>query len=153
MRSYAPTPTNEVLALALHFFQDPQGNALSHVAIENRLATHVRTAALSCPSMGAKPITKHTLWHTTSMNLRHAGVDITIIAVWLGHEQTSTPTWQQKMPEWKRPDHQKSFPATTSQNPTPSHDSKASKYADKAPREPAPAKTNNHKVDITQTSA
>ncbi|PYI65500.1 hypothetical protein CVV68_18205 [Arthrobacter livingstonensis] len=28
--------------------------------------------------------------HTTAMNLLHAGVDITVIALWLGHEQTST---------------------------------------------------------------
>ena len=32
----------------------------------------------------------HTLRHTTAMNLLHAGVDITVIALWLGHEQTTT---------------------------------------------------------------
>ena len=32
----------------------------------------------------------HTLRHTTAMNLLHVGVDITVIALWLGHEQTST---------------------------------------------------------------
>ena len=71
-------------------FPGPQGNALSRDAIEHRLATHVRTATVSRPSMGAKHITMHTLRHTTAMNLLHAGVDITVIALWLGHEQTST---------------------------------------------------------------
>jgi hypothetical protein len=43
-------------------------------------------------------ITPHTLRHTAAMRLLHAGVDITVIALWLGHESprpprsTSTPT-------------------------------------------------------------
>lgn len=83
--------TNERNARAgTALFPGPQGNALSRDAIEHRLATHVRTATVSCSSMAAKHITMHTLRHTTAMNLLHAGVDITVIALWLGHEQTST---------------------------------------------------------------
>ena len=63
---------------------------MSRDAIEHRLAAHVRTATTSCPTMAGKHITTHTLRHTTAMNLLHAGVDITVIALWLGHEQTST---------------------------------------------------------------
>jgi len=37
-----------------------------------------------------KHVTMHTLRHTCAMNLLAAGVDITVIALWLGHEQTST---------------------------------------------------------------
>jgi len=71
-------------------FPGPHGNALSRDAIEHRLATHVRTAAETSPSLKGKHVTMHTLRHTTAMNLLHAGVDITVIALWLGHEQTST---------------------------------------------------------------
>jgi len=71
-------------------FPGPRGNPLSRDAIERRLAAHVRAAAESCPSMKGKHVTMHTLRHTTAMNLLHAGVDITVIALWLGHEQTST---------------------------------------------------------------
>lgn len=71
-------------------FPGPSGNALSRDAVEHRLTTHVRTAANSCPSLKPKHVTMHTLRHTTAMNLLHAGVDITVIALWLGHEQTST---------------------------------------------------------------
>lgn len=71
-------------------FPGPHGAPLSRDAIEHRLAAHVRTAATSCPTMAGKHITVHTLRHTTAMNLLHAGVDITVIALWLGHEQTST---------------------------------------------------------------
>ncbi|WP_314192304.1 tyrosine-type recombinase/integrase [uncultured Arthrobacter sp.] len=71
-------------------FPGPHGDALSRDAIERRLAIHIRTAAESCPSLRPKHVTMHTLRHTTAMNLLHAGVDITVIALWLGHEQTST---------------------------------------------------------------
>lgn len=71
-------------------FPGPHGNALSRDAIERRLAIHLRTASKTCPSLATKHITVHALRHTTAMNLLHAGVDITIIALWLGHEQTST---------------------------------------------------------------
>ena len=71
-------------------FPGPHGTPLSRDAIEHRLAAHVRTAARSCPTMSTKHVTMHTLRHTTAMNLLHAGVDITVIALWLGHEQTST---------------------------------------------------------------
>lgn len=71
-------------------FPGPRGGALSRDAIERRLATHIQTAAQTCPEIDAKHVTMHTLRHTTAMNLLHAGVDITVIALWLGHEQTST---------------------------------------------------------------
>lgn len=71
-------------------FPGPHGNPLSRDAIEHRLAIHVRTAAQACASLTGKHITMHTLRHTTAMNLLHAGVDLTVIALWLGHEQTST---------------------------------------------------------------
>jgi len=63
---------------------------LSPDAIERRLAHHVALAATTCPAIGAKRITMHTLRHTAAMRLLLAGNDITIIALWLGHEQIAT---------------------------------------------------------------
>ena len=40
--------------------------------------------------MTTKPITMHTLRHTAAMRLLLAGNDITVIALWLGHEQITT---------------------------------------------------------------
>lgn len=71
-------------------FPGPHGNALSRDAVEHRLKVHLRTAAKTAPSLEVKHVTMHTLRHTTAMNLLHAGVDISVIALWLGHEQTST---------------------------------------------------------------
>jgi integrase/recombinase XerD len=54
------------------------------------LVKHLATAEHACPSLHAKPISPHTLRHTAAMRLLHAGVDITVIALWLGHESTQT---------------------------------------------------------------
>ena len=46
--------------------------------------------AADCPSLTAKNVTAHTLRHTAAMRLLHAGVDTSVIALWLGHEQAET---------------------------------------------------------------
>lgn len=66
------------------------GSHLSRDAVERRLSRHAATAAASCPSLTRKKISPHTLRHTAAMRLLHAGVDISVIALWLGHEQTET---------------------------------------------------------------
>jgi site-specific recombinase XerD len=68
------------------------GQRLSRDAIEHRLALYVAKASQSCPSIGHKHVTAHTLRHTAAMRLLLAGVDTTVIALWLGHEQVSTTT-------------------------------------------------------------
>ncbi len=66
------------------------GTGLSRDAIERRLAHHVTLASSSCPAIKAKRVTIHTLRHTAAMRLLLAGNDVTVIALWLGHEQIST---------------------------------------------------------------
>jgi len=71
-------------------FPTTTGKRLSRDAIEHRLARHLAVATESCPSMKTKHITMHTLRHTAAMRLLLAGNDITVIALWLGHEQITT---------------------------------------------------------------
>jgi site-specific recombinase XerD len=71
-------------------FPTRTGRPLSRDALEHRLATHAATAAHACPSLREKTITPHVLRHTAAMRLLHAGVDTTVIALWLGHEQVET---------------------------------------------------------------
>jgi integrase/recombinase XerD len=71
-------------------FPSRTGARLSHDAIEHRLAQHLATARLACPSLRGKQITTHTLQQTCAMRLLEAGTDITVIALWLGHEQIGT---------------------------------------------------------------
>ena len=73
-------------------FPSTTGNHLSRDAIEHRLARHLETARRNCPTLQAKSVTMHTLRHTAAMRLLLAGNDITVIALWLGHEQVSTTT-------------------------------------------------------------
>lgn len=71
-------------------FPTTTGNHPSRDAIERRLAQAVARAQDNCPSIQAKRVTMHTLRHTAAMRLLLAGNDITVIALWLGHEQIST---------------------------------------------------------------
>jgi site-specific recombinase XerD len=71
-------------------FPGRNGTRLSRDAVERRLTLHATTAAARCPSLPGKKISPHILRHTAAMRLLHAGVDITVIALWLGHEQTDT---------------------------------------------------------------
>ena len=71
-------------------FPTRQGHHLSQDAIAKLLTKHATAAARSCPSIAAKTVTPHTLRHTAAMRLLHAGVDTTVIALWLGHESIET---------------------------------------------------------------
>lgn len=66
------------------------GKPLSRDAIERRLACHQRAATPNCPSLNIKRVTAHVLRHTAAMRLLEAGVDTTVIALWLGHERVDT---------------------------------------------------------------
>ncbi len=54
------------------------------------VANHARAAASLCPSLGAKTVSPHVLRHTCAMSLLAVGVDISVIALWLGHEGIET---------------------------------------------------------------
>ena len=71
-------------------FPNRTGGRLSRDAVERRLASHLATATEYCPSLKTKNVTAHTLRHTAAMRLLHAGVDTSVIALWLGHEQAGT---------------------------------------------------------------
>jgi site-specific recombinase XerD len=66
------------------------GGRISRSGIEDRLASAVATAIGSCPSLSGRRISPHTLRHTTAMHLLQSGVDVTVIALWLGHESPAT---------------------------------------------------------------
>jgi integrase/recombinase XerD len=75
---------------AMALFPGPRGQPLTRSAIEHLVTRHATTATASCPSLRDRHISPHTLRHTAAMQLLHAGVDITVIALWLGHESTET---------------------------------------------------------------
>ena len=75
-------------------FPGPSGQRLSRDAVERRVKLYHERASAGCPSLAAKHVTVHTLRHSAAMWLLLAGVDITVIALWLGHESlTSTQAY------------------------------------------------------------
>jgi integrase/recombinase XerD len=67
-------------------FPSRRGGALSRDAVELVVARHAETAKQRCPSLRTKTVTPHVLRHSCAMTLLHAGIDVTVIALWLGHE-------------------------------------------------------------------
>ena len=66
------------------------GGRLSRDAVERLVAKHAATAESTCPSVKEKNVTPHTLRHTAAMALLRGGVDTSVIALWLGHEDAET---------------------------------------------------------------
>jgi integrase/recombinase XerD len=65
-------------------------NRLSADSVQYLVKKHAANASIQCPSLKQKHVTPHVLRHTAAMELLSAGVDITVIAMWLGHESTQT---------------------------------------------------------------
>ncbi len=71
-------------------FPNRAGKPLSRSGVEYQLRVACRKAAKRHPALARRRISPHTLRHTTAMHLLQSGVDITVIALWLGHEDTAT---------------------------------------------------------------
>jgi len=71
-------------------FCSRRGGPLSRDAVERLVTKHAAAAARTCPALQAKKISPHVLRHTAAMSLLHAGADIAVIALWLGHESITT---------------------------------------------------------------
>ena len=76
--------------LTTPLFPNREGQPMTRSGVENRLTVAVRKAIEWCPTLKGKSVTPHTLRHTTAMHLLQSGVDITVIALWLGHESIET---------------------------------------------------------------
>jgi site-specific recombinase XerD len=71
-------------------FPNRHGQALSRSGIEERLQQAVAIGTRRCSSLSQKQVSPHTFRHTTAMHLLQAGVDVTVIALWLGHASPET---------------------------------------------------------------
>jgi integrase/recombinase XerD len=67
-----------------------RGTPLSRDALERRIAKYTAIAAESCPSLLEKKVSPHVLRHSAAMRLLSADVDTSVIALWMGHENTAT---------------------------------------------------------------
>lgn len=71
-------------------FPSARGKRFSVHGVQYLLNKHRMTASKVCPSLKQKRVTVHRLRHTMAMDLLQAGVDRSVIALWLGHESVET---------------------------------------------------------------
>jgi integrase len=97
-RKHRAVPLNEPVEQALRIWLVEQNGQpdepvfttrsrrrLSPDAVQRRITLHAANAAARCPSLHGRKLSPHIFRHTSAMNLLHAGVDSTVIALWLGH--------------------------------------------------------------------
>ncbi len=66
------------------------GHAMTRTNAALRLALAVKVATGAFPDLAKRRVSPHMVRHTTAMHLLQAGVDISVIALWLGHESPAT---------------------------------------------------------------
>jgi site-specific recombinase XerD len=71
-------------------FPNARGTRLSADGVHYLLVRHSTAASTVCPSLNEKRVTVHVLRHTMALDLLQAGVDRSVIALWLGHESVET---------------------------------------------------------------
>jgi integrase/recombinase XerD len=71
-------------------FPSATGGRLTRPAVTARLRLAVHQAATQCHSLANRHVSPHCVRHSTAMHMLQAGVDITVIALWLGHESPAT---------------------------------------------------------------
>lgn len=71
-------------------FPNRFGKRMTRSGVEKQLYMAVAKARSKCPSLLNKRVSPHIIRHTTAMHLLQSGVDLSVIAMWLGHEDIAT---------------------------------------------------------------
>lgn len=71
-------------------FPSRRGDRLTRSGVRTRLDAATTGARKTCKGLRDRRVYPHLLRHTTAMHLLQSGVDMTVIALWLGHESTAT---------------------------------------------------------------
>jgi len=66
------------------------GDKMTRTGVTDRLKLAVETASTCCPQLKRRRISPHVVRHATAMHMLQSGVDITVIALWLGHSSPTT---------------------------------------------------------------
>lgn len=71
-------------------FPTGHGRRMSADAVQYLFAKYTAIARRACPSLRKKRVSPHVARHTAAMEFLQAGVDLSVIALWLGHESIET---------------------------------------------------------------
>jgi len=77
-------------------FPTLSGCLFTRPAITDRVRRAVQAAVGMCASLARQRTSPHTFRHATAMHLLQSGVDITLVALWLGHESPVTKARSRK---------------------------------------------------------
>lgn len=81
---------NSELTAEAPLLPNRNGSEMTRANVTLRLALAVQHATETQPALAKRKVSPHTIRHTTAMHLLQAGVDISVIALWLGHESPVT---------------------------------------------------------------
>ncbi len=81
---------NSALTAEAPLLPNRNGREMTRANVTLRLALAVQHATETQPALAKRKVSPHTIRHTTAMHLLQAGVDISVIALWLGHESPET---------------------------------------------------------------
>ena len=73
-----------------YVFTNRYGECLTRSGVRQRLQCAIRIAAQACPSLKRRTVSPHSIRHATALHLLQSGVDLSVIALWLGHEHIET---------------------------------------------------------------
>ena len=81
---------NSTLGADAPLLPNRHGRAMTRSNVNKRLDIAVGRAAEIHPSLAKRHISPHSVRHSTAMHMLQSGVAFSVIALWLGHESTST---------------------------------------------------------------
>jgi site-specific recombinase XerD len=81
---------NPTLSASAALLPNREGRAMTRDNVNRRLDIAIARAAEVHANLAKQSISPHTIRHTTAMHLLQSGVDFSVIALWLGHESTTT---------------------------------------------------------------
>ena len=93
-----PTTANQIRlwlrqnprALDQPLFPNRTGGPMTRTGVTDRLKLAVAAASAHCPQLKRRRISPHIVRHATAMHMLQSGIDITVIALWLGHSSPAT---------------------------------------------------------------
>jgi site-specific recombinase XerD len=71
-------------------FVNTRGQRLTRHGAHRIVRRAAAVASKACPSLASRAVSPHTLRHTAAMRLLQSGVDLAVIAAWLGHVSLDT---------------------------------------------------------------
>ena len=75
---------------ATQLFLNANASPITRFGVRHIIGKYATAAKSQCPSIAAKPVSPHTIRHTTAMHLLRSGNDVNMVSYWLGHADINT---------------------------------------------------------------